>query len=188
MTAQLTASAVKITDEGIACAKCSGWENGRKIIRKHASVAAVRLCCTITREQGQALVQAVAAQCEANVDRAAQAIADGQAHLDRHPELVVPAGKYAVRGTDDVVRFYVVDHGKPGTKWEGRTFVSAQASDELHPVRNAATRHGILAAISVDVLEARKLYGRELGVCADCGRTLTSEWRKVGIGPKCSQK
>ncbi len=167
-----TLSRVPVTETGIACAKCSGWEDGRKIVRHHASVSAVRACQT----------------APAPVDRAAQAIADAQAHIDRHPELIVPAGRYAIRGTDGEVKFYVIDHGKPGTQWEGRVFVSAQASDELHPIRNHSTRVGILAGISVDVMAARKLYGQELGVCGDCGRTLTSEWRKVGIGPKCSQK
>ncbi len=195
-----TLSRVPVTETGIACAKCSGWEDGRKIVRHHASVSAVRACqtvpasCVCTDADGFGHTCArfpngtPVGDAPKPVDRAAQAIADAQAHIDRHPELIVPAGRYAIRGTDGEVKFYVIDHGKPGTRWEGRVFVSAQASDELHPIRNHSTRVGILAGISVDVMAARKLYGQELGVCGDCGRTLTSEWRKVGIGPKCSQK
>lgn len=188
MNAQL--SSVPTTETGVACAKCSHWENRTKIVVRHASVAAVRLC-----------------QTGAKVDRVAQAIADAQAHIMRHPEIApagnamelpatanaqhqtpdVPAGRYAVRGTDGEVKFYKIDKPTDG-KWAGRTFVSVQASDDLHPVRNHSQRVGILAAILVDVQGARKLYGQELGVCGDCGRTLTSEWRKVGIGPVCSQK
>lgn len=40
----LSVSTIPVTASGIACAKCSHWENGRKITVHHASVAAVRLC------------------------------------------------------------------------------------------------------------------------------------------------
>ncbi len=246
MNAQL--SAVKVTDTGVACAKCSGWEDGRKVTRRHASVAAVRACqtapapttepvypvckgaeCTgLTVAHRRGLVECpvhgtgpvrVTAGTVPNrsgdrvvrirpdqrpgvpvpgvVDRAAQTIADGQAHEARqlpvtanaqHQTPDVPAGRYAIRGTDGVVKFYRVDRPTEG-KWAGRTFVSVQAGDEFHPVRNHSQRVGILAGILVDPRAATVLYGRELGVCGVCSRTLTDESsRAAGIGPVCASR
>lgn len=99
----------------------------------------------------------------------------------------VPAGRYALRGEDGVVKFYRLDKPTQG-KWAGWTFLKAQASDDFYPIRNKAEKARIIAAIAEDVLAARKLYGQELGVCGDFGRTLTSEYRKIGIGPICINK
>lgn len=102
----------------------------------------------------------------------------------------VPEGRYALRDSDGVVRFYVVDHGRPGTKWENFVFLSAQASDELHPIRNAPLRDRVLGEIlEAGLEESTVLYGTELGVCGRCGRTLTDEdSRAAGIGPVCAGK
>lgn len=99
----------------------------------------------------------------------------------------VPAGRYAIL-EEGVVKFYRVTHGKEGGRWAGYTFVEAQASDDHWPVKNSARRNTILRAIGADVAAAMALYGMELGKCGHCGRTLTSEWRKKGIGPVCAQK
>lgn len=88
-----------------------------------------------------------------------------------------PFGRYAVE-IDDVVKFYVVSDGG----------LFAQASDDLYPVRSAETVAQVVALISADPLEASKRYGREFEVCGRCGRGLTSEWRKAGIGPVCAGK
>jgi hypothetical protein len=100
----------------------------------------------------------------------------------------VAEGRYALRSDAGDVRFYRVEHGAVGSRWEGFVFVSAQASDELHPIRNRNSRTAILDAIAADPQAATILYGKELGVCGRCGATLTSEWRKQGIGPTCSTK
>lgn len=98
----------------------------------------------------------------------------------------VPAGRYAIR-TDDVTKFYRVNKPTEG-RWQGYTFVDVQASDEFHPIRGATVR-GILAAIGTDPQAAAILYGKELGVCGICGRTLTDEdSRAYGIGPVCREK
>lgn len=100
----------------------------------------------------------------------------------------VPSGRYALTGTDGVVKFYKVDCPTEG-RWAGRTFVNAQASDELYPIRNAAERSRILSAIAFDPKAAMMLYGTELGSCGHCGRTLTDEdSRARGIGPVCAAK
>lgn len=97
----------------------------------------------------------------------------------------VPSGHYALV-VDGIVKFYEVNNVTEG-KWAGFTFVNAQASDDYHKVgREASAR--ILAEIAVDPLAAMKLYGIELGKCGHCGRVLTSDWRKVGIGPVCVKK
>jgi hypothetical protein len=93
-------------------------------------------------------------------------------------------GHYALE-VDGEVKFYEVRNGEAGGKWEGYTFVDAVASDERYPIRNRQNREAILSLIAAAPIEAMKLYGQEIGVCGHCGRTLTSDWRKVGIGPVC---
>lgn len=101
----------------------------------------------------------------------------------------VPAGRYALPGlgADTRLRFYVVDRPDKG-RWAGKTFVSVMASDERHPVRgNAAT--AVLARIAADPEQASLTYGREVGRCGRCGRTLTdADSRARGIGPDCASK
>jgi hypothetical protein len=86
----------------------------------------------------------------------------------------LPAGRYALE-VDGDVKFYQC-------KADG---LFAQASDELHRLTTnvAAVAEAIIAA---GLEESGRLYGRELGRCCKCGRTLTSEWRKEGIGPVCA--
>lgn len=99
----------------------------------------------------------------------------------------VPAGRYAVDNAEGVLRFYVVDRPDEG-RWAGRTFVSVLASDERHPVKGDAAR-AVLAKIAEDPRAASIRFGRELGVCGVCGRTLTDEAsRAAGIGPVCAGK
>jgi hypothetical protein len=87
------------------------------------------------------------------------------------------------------IKFYVVDRPLEG-RWAGRTFVSVQASDEKHPVRNARDRVRVLDAIvAAGIKESMLLYGKEIGKCGHCGRTLTNdESRAAGIGPVCAGK
>lgn len=98
----------------------------------------------------------------------------------------VPSGRYAI-DVDGVVKFFKVDCPTEG-QWAGRTFVKIQASDELHPVRGEAAK-AVLILIAKDPKAASLLYGRELGHCGICGRTLTDEdSRARGIGPICAEK
>ena len=102
----------------------------------------------------------------------------------------VPATKYALRDEKDPekISFYEVSRPEDGN-WAGATFISVLASDERFPIRGAAGR-AVLARIKADTEGAMRLYGQEIGVCSypGCGRTLTSEWRKEGIGPVCVKK
>lgn len=108
-----------------------------------------------------------------------------------HSELIVRENKsgkpmpqyYALRDEDGTVKFYRVKAGtKPGWWW-----VEAQASDEFHSIRNVATKNEILRAIiAAGPEESMRLYGREIGSCGRCHRTLTDETSRAnGIGPDC---
>lgn len=102
--------------------------------------------------------------------------------LERHN---VPAGRYAVDGNEGQTVFVKVDIPTEG-RWAGRIFVKVQASDELHRTSRdvADALLGKIAAAGVQ--ESMLRYGREIGSCGHCGRTLTNEEsREYGIGPKC---
>lgn len=98
-------------------------------------------------------------------------------------------GHFAAR-TDgsDVVKFYRVKLVTAGN-WAGKVFVEAQASDDYYPIKTPATLTMVLTAILVNPKAAEELYGRELGQCYRCNRTLTDETsRRLGIGPECRSK
>jgi hypothetical protein len=99
----------------------------------------------------------------------------------------VPEGHYALE-IDGAVKFYKVD--KPTeARWAGWVFLSAQASDDLHPIKNREHKERILRAIAEDVEGAMTRYGQEIGRCGKCHRTLTDETsRAYGIGPDCRGK
>lgn len=98
----------------------------------------------------------------------------------------VPEGRYAVQDPyDGVLKFYKVNRPTEG-RWAGRVFIDVRASDEHHPIRDATKRAEIMRVIELDPKEAMLRYGRELGSCGHCGRTLTNELsREIGIGPIC---
>jgi len=97
----------------------------------------------------------------------------------------VPAGRYAVEH-EGTLKFYKVDRPTEG-RWAGYTFVKVMASDDEHRVSRETEAH-VLAVVAADPEAASRRYGREIGACGRCGRTLTSDWRKQGIGPECSKK
>lgn len=99
---------------------------------------------------------------------------DGECPASEFP---FPLGRYAVEGEDGLLKFYVTS----------RSGLFVQASDELHRVHPSA-QAGVIEKIAANPEEAALTYGKELGVCGRCGRTLTSEWRNVGIGPVCAER
>lgn len=102
-------------------------------------------------------------------------------------ELPFPAGRYAVKMSDGRLHFFHVQAGK--NRWEGYTFLKEQAGDDLHPVKSIGRRNEVYNLIAVAPEEAMLAYGRELGECGHCGRTLTDEdSRAAGIGPVCRNK
>jgi hypothetical protein len=101
----------------------------------------------------------------------------------------VTAGRYAVQDPyDGVLKFYKVGRPTEG-RWAGRVFLDVQASDELYPIKDPTKRNAIMDVIAKDPKEAMLRYGKEIGNCGHCGRTLTNEFsRSIGIGPICRGK
>jgi uncharacterized protein DUF6011 len=104
---------------------------------------------------------------------------------DSYP--AVPEGRYAIWNEEaGCIRFYQVQKPTEG-RWNGYTFVKVMASDETWPVKDRAKREAILAEIAKDPKAASLAYGREIGACGVCGRTLTDpDSIDKGIGPVCA--
>lgn len=102
--------------------------------------------------------------------------------------LGVKTGRYAIPGPDGALRFYSVkrvedDAGNPKACW-----VDVWASDARYPIRALPQRLEILREIASDP-DAGPRFGREIGRCYVCGRTLTDETsRALGIGPICREQ
>lgn len=100
----------------------------------------------------------------------------------------IPAGRYAVDGADGKLRFVKVDRPEDGA-WAGWTFVSTQAGDEFHRLQHDQANKALTRIHEAGARDASVRYGRELGQCGVCGRTLTDEnSRAAGIGPVCVMK
>lgn len=98
--------------------------------------------------------------------------------------VTVEDGRYAIE-EDGVLRFFKVKNGRR----PGFVFLDIQASDEWHKISNVARIRKVVALIAQDAEEASLRYGRELGICGDCGRTLTDETSRArGRGPICDAK
>mgnify|MGYP001214703650 CR=1 FL=1 len=93
----------------------------------------------------------------------------------------VPDGRYAIPKDDGTLMFYSI---KQGTYV---TFVDVWASDARYPVKSGGEKRRILEAIKADP-DAGPRFGREIGRCYVCGRTLTDKLsRSLGIGPVCRE-
>lgn len=98
----------------------------------------------------------------------------------------LPAGNYAMKWlATGQVHFFRVSYGNPRGRWAGYTFLEELSGDNRIKIRDAQKRAEIINAICCDPLGYLALYGKEIGKCGVCGRTLTSEWRLRGIGPEC---
>lgn len=99
----------------------------------------------------------------------------------------IPEGHYAI-GPIDATKFYKVDKPSKG-RWAGRTFLSIQASDVCHPIKNHEERRYVFETIAQDPRAAAIRYGKELGRCSICHRTLTDpDSINAGIGPVCARR
>jgi hypothetical protein len=97
----------------------------------------------------------------------------------------VPAGRYAIE-TDEVTKFYEVDRPTEG-RYAGFVFVSVRASDERWPIKRLDAKRAILEIIAKDPRGHSELFGKRIGRCGICGRSLTDEdSRARGIGPVCA--
>lgn len=140
---------------------------------------------TMTKEKASELITwAVARPTHQRAHE--QAVRNDPEVFDQFPD--VPAGRYAVNNEEGILRFYSVDRPDKG-KWAGYVFVNVWASDERHPIRGNAAKKAILdKIIEAGPKEAAERFGREIGACAVCGRTLTDPVsREIGIGPICRE-
>ena len=157
----------------ITCGKCH---------TTHTSVSAVRDCYT-ARRPSENSTSLGTFQARPETGSLSSALNRELAGL----RATVPAGRYAVEW-GNVLKFYAVD--KPATgPWKGHTFLSVQASDERWPVRAPGLVWAILSVIAKDPKAASLRYGREIGRCGVCDRTLTDAASiERGIGPVCAAR
>lgn len=110
---------------------------------------------------------------------------------DALPLPYVPAGRYALHhgasGVDGGVwQFYRVDLPTDG-QYAGRTFVTRQAGDDFHRMRRSERDQVLRDIADMGIRESMIAYGRQLGKCGACGRTLTDpDSIAAGIGPVCA--
>lgn len=161
-----------------------------------ASDRAIDFLVALSAERFPAVTETAVREWAASVDRTL--VSEKIDWLKTQPKVVnsgvgavqydVPAGYYAVTGNEGHTTFVRVTRPESG-QWAGRTFVNVQAGDELHRV-SPAVRDALLAKIAeVGAEAASKRYGREIGSCGVCHRTLTdAESREAGIGPVCRAK
>ena len=91
----------------------------------------------------------------------------------------VESGRYAIPGDDNKLRVYSVK------RLDHAIYVDVWASDARYPIKAIPQRLTILKEIAADP-DAGPRFGREIGSCYRCGRTLTDETsRSLGIGPVC---
>jgi hypothetical protein len=163
-----------------------------KLLGERAELSGSPIAWSQDEMAAQQMEQSIT-EASAVIDRLKDEIAtlkEGKAHdvivKDSKPP-TVPAGRYAIE-REGTLKFYRVTRPEEG-RWAGWTFVDRQASDERYPVKNRIERESILRQIGEDVQGAMETYGRELGHCGHCGRTLTNEVsRERGIGPVCAEK
>jgi len=117
--------------------------------------------------------------------------------LDQTGEATKPAPEakpregyfFIVDPTNNEERFFRVNYGKEGTRWEGYVFLDVQASDYFYPIKDRTHREAVFAEIKKDEVKAMNEYGLRLGRCGVCNRTLTDRHSILrGIGPICAAK
>lgn len=92
----------------------------------------------------------------------------------------VPVGRYAVENEQGVLAFYRLR--KDGT-------LVVMASDAEHRVFGKAAAAVLDKIAEAGFDAAGRRFGREIGACCRCGRTLTdADSRAAGIGPTCAGK
>jgi len=95
----------------------------------------------------------------------------------------VPEGRYAVDAEEGHTMFVKVVRYPSGAY-----VVMLQVSDDFTRMGKPAARTVMGKIFAQGIKESAIRYGRELGVCGVCGRTLTNpESRAVGMGPKCAE-
>jgi hypothetical protein len=107
----------------------------------------------------------------------------------------VPDGYYAVRADDEApIRFLRLSTGKRDQYkgWRKVQTIHGPNLDIAWTRRPDGSMRSYKSGIEDDLLllianyqAAALRYAKEIGKCARCNTRLTSEWRKVGVGPEC---
>lgn len=101
----------------------------------------------------------------------------------------VPAGRYALPGTDGLVRFYKVDRPTEG-RWKGYTFVKLLLGAPGHWREeriNRSVESSVLATIAKDPEGQARLFGRKTRTCGHCSSPLSDPQSRVaGYGETCA--
>lgn len=113
----------------------------------------------------------------------------------------VPDGYYAVSEDDEVTFIRVSRPTAKNSKWLGVTVIQRVSGPDLlrwaaiyppsqwNPERRVQVYdrrvESALMLLIVDYQTAAFRYAEEIGKCARCNTRLTSDWRKIGIGPEC---
>jgi len=152
----------------------------------------------LSKRAASALIEKTLAQVEKlEHDRGARFIGDPQVYLPRQAPTVVgpslqagvPAGRYAVQGSDRTVDFYKVDHGSG--RWAGFVFASlliGAPGDFAEQRLSKAATATLLERIRVaGVEDSARLYGEKTKSCGSCGADLSDpQSRAAGYGEKCA--
>lgn len=97
---------------------------------------------------------------------------------------LVPQGSYAVTADAGHTVFVYVKRYPSGAY-----LVFQQVSDDQVRMSKIASRATLGKILEQGIKESSVRYGKELGICGVCGRTLTNEAsREAGIGPVCASK
>lgn len=153
-----------------------------------AEITKRRASDLITRLRGHLARPAMPANRPEGVAEAPQKPAAGRTAFDPYND--IPTARYALVDAKDAntIHFYHVTH----KEYNGRDFiyVDERASDTRWPVKAWPRKKAILDAIrAAGPREAALLFGREIGACCRCGRSLTdADSRAAGIGPDCAGK
>lgn len=150
----------------------------------------------LTKGQLRGLLNCIRAEV-LSADKSANAVIEqittGKEPLDLRS---LPSGNYAVEH-DGETAFYMIDVIlNKQSKWYGWVFVNILASDtkikcgSQRPGQTYQGKHeNLLREILNDPFKAMSLFGKKIGRCGICGRTLTdAESIEMGIGPICAQK
>lgn len=105
----------------------------------------------------------------------------------------VADGRYAIQHpevTEGVLKFYKVKKPTEG-RWAGFVFLDAGRGGnhgdlQWTAIKDVSYKKQVLELINQNPREAGERFGREVGACYNCGRSLTDETsRALGIGPDC---
>ena len=149
----------------------------------------------LTKGQLRGLLNCIRAEvlaADKNAGAVITQITTGEEPLDLRS---IPSGRYAVPH-EDTTAFYIIDNIQDDkSKWNNWIFVNILASDtkikcgSQRPGQTYQGKHeNLLRKILKNPYEAAVLFGKLIGKCSICGRTLTDpESIELGIGPICLQ-